>query len=132
MRDLTMVLIANREEDVFSTLDGWLNSRLESCARIRFRQYDIRELVTILRDRARWGLKPGAIDEQHLEASADYAAGDARVAMGIFRNAARIARQNADNRITVDVIERVVPETKSEIRQKTTNKLTEISRSSTR
>lgn len=36
MRDLKMVLIANREEDVFSTLDGRLNSRLESCARIRF------------------------------------------------------------------------------------------------
>ncbi|ACM58750.1 orc1/cdc6 family replication initiation protein [Halorubrum lacusprofundi ATCC 49239] len=125
MRDLTMILIANREEDVFSTLDGRLNSRLESCARIRFGQYDIRELVTILEDRARWGLEPGAVDEQHLETIADYAAGDARIAIGIFRNAARVARQNGDDGITVDVIERVVPETKSEIRQKTTDKLTE-------
>ncbi len=125
MPDVTMVLIANREEDVFSTLDGRLNSRLESCARIKFGQYGIRELVTILEDRARWGIEPDAIDTTQLEKIADYAAGDARVAIGIFRNAARVARQNGDDRITVDVIDSVVSETKSEIRQKTTDKLTD-------
>lgn len=82
-------------------------------------------MVAILEDRARWGLELGAVDEQHLETIADYAAGDARVAIGIFRNAARVARQNGDDGITVDVIEQVVPETKSEIRQKTTDKLTD-------
>jgi len=124
MPDVTMVLIANREEDVFSTLGGRLNSRLESCARIRFGQYDIRELVTILEDRARWGIEPDAVSNQELELIADYAAGDARVAIGIFRNAARVARQSGDDQITVEVIDRVVSETKSEIRQKTTDKLT--------
>ncbi len=122
---ITMVLITNREEDVFSTLDDRLNSRLESCARIRFGQYNIEELVAILEDRARWGLEPDAIDTQRLEVIADYAAGDARVAIGIFRNATRAARQNGDSQITVDVIDHVVPEAKSEIRQKTTDKLTD-------
>ncbi len=125
IRNLAMVLIANREEDVFSTLDGRLNSRLETCTRIRFSQYDLSELVTILEDRARWGLEPDAIDTEQLEIIADYAAGDARVAIGIFRNAARVAQQNNNDRITTEIIDRVVPETKSEIRQKTTDKLTE-------
>ncbi len=124
MSNVTMVLIANREEDVFSTLDGRLNSRLESCARIKFGQYDIRELVTILEDRAQWGLEPDAITDDELEVIADYAAGDARVAIGIFRNAARVARQNGEDQVTADVIDSVVSETKSEIRQKTTDKLT--------
>ena len=122
---ITMVLIANREEDVFNTLDDRLNSRLGACPRIRFGQYNISELVTILEDRARWGLEPDAIDTQRLETIADYAAGDARVAISIFRNAARVAQQNGDGSITVDVIEQVVPEAKSEIRQKTTDKLTD-------
>lgn len=53
--NLTMVLIANREEDVFSTLDERLNSRLQTCARIRFNYYNLEELVTILKDRTNWG-----------------------------------------------------------------------------
>ena len=81
--------------------------------------------MTILEVRARWGLQPDAINRQQLETIADYAAGDARVAIGIFRNAARVAQQNGENSITAEVIERVVPEAKSEIRQKTTNKLTD-------
>ncbi len=125
MPDVTMVLIANREVDVFGTVDERLNSRLESCARIKFGQYDIRELVTILEDRARWGLEPDAVSNRELEVIADYAAGDARVAIGIFRNAARVARQNGDDQITAEVIDGVVSETKSEIRQKTTDKLTD-------
>ncbi len=121
---ITMVLIANREEDVFNTLDNRLNSRLGACPRIRFGQYSISELVTILEDRARWGIESDAINTEQLETIADCAAGDARVAIGIFRNAARVARQNGEDRITVDVIKQVVSETKSEIRQKTTDKLT--------
>lgn len=122
---LTMVLIANREEDVFSELDERLNSRLKTCAKIRFGHYSISELVTILEDRVRWGLEPDAIQTEQLELIADYAAGDARVAIGIFRNAAKQAQQENYESITTEVIEDVVPEAKSEIRQKTTEKLTD-------
>jgi Cdc6-like AAA superfamily ATPase len=82
-------------------------------------------LVSILEDRARWGLQPDAIDTERLELIADHAAGDARVAIGIFRNAARVAQQEGHESITTEVIEDVVPEAKSEIRKKTTDKLTE-------
>jgi orc1/cdc6 family replication initiation protein len=125
LSNLTMVLVTNREEDVFSDLDDRLNSRLKTCAKIKFRQYDVPQLVSILEDRARWGLQPDAIDTERLELIADYAAGDARVAIGIFRNAARVAQQEGHESITTEVIEDVVPEAKSEIRKKTTDKLTE-------
>lgn len=124
LSNLTMVLIANREEDVFSTLDERLNSRLQSCAKIPFTQYSLSELVTILEDRVRWGLEPGAIDEDRLALMADYAAGDARVAIGILRNCARTARQSDSDEITEDLIRNAVSEAKSEIRQQTTEKLT--------
>jgi orc1/cdc6 family replication initiation protein len=125
LSNLTMVLVTNREEDVFSDLDDRLNSRLKTCAKIKFSQYDVTQLVSILEDRAKWGLEPDAIDTERLELIADYAAGDARVAIGIFRNSARVAQQEGHESITTDVIEDVVPEAKSEIRKKTTDKLTE-------
>lgn len=125
LADLTMVLIANREEDVFSTLDERLNSRLQNCARIRFNQYTLSELVAILEDRVQWGLDPDAIDDHTLETIADAAAGDARVAIGILRNATRIAQQQDNDCLKESVIEQAVPEAKSDIRKRTTEKLTE-------
>jgi len=124
IRNLTMILIANREEDVFSEFDSRLNSRLQTCTRIRFKQYSLDQLITILEDRVRWGLEPDVISSSGLEIIADYAAGDARVAIGLLRNAARHASQQAEGTITENIIDTVVSETKSEIRQKTTDKLT--------
>ena len=123
--NLTMVLIANRQEDVFSELGSRLNSRLQACARIKFGRYSINQLVTILEDRVQWGVNPGAIDAEQLELIADHAAGDARAAIGIFRHAAKVAQREGHDRITASVIDGVVSEAKSEIRQKTTEKLTE-------
>jgi orc1/cdc6 family replication initiation protein len=121
---LTMILIANREEDVFAHLDERLNSRLSSCARIRFSRYSLDELVTILEDRVRLGLVDGAIDQEGLELIANKAAGDARKAIGILRNAAQTTKYKNRGRITHSVIENVIPETKAELQQKTVEKLT--------
>jgi orc1/cdc6 family replication initiation protein len=128
MQNLTMILIANREEDVFSRLDDRLNSRLQSCARIRFSQYNLDELTTILEDRVQWGLTDSVISKAQLEAIADAAAGDARVAIGILRNATRVAQQQGTQGVTDAAIEEAVPEAKSEVRQKATDKLTKHQR----
>jgi len=127
-RGLTMILIANRQEDVFSILDERLNSRLQSCARIRFSRYNLKELVAILTDRAQWGLAPGSIGQPELEMIANKAAGDARVAIGILRNATQRAIREDGNEITADVIRKAVPEAKSEIQQQTSDKLTQHQR----
>ncbi len=122
--NLTMVLIANREEDVFAHLDERLNSRLSSCPRISFSRYSMTGLVAILKDRVRWGLTADAIDKSDLELIADRAAGDARKALGILRNAAQTAKYNRADRISQDIIEDVVPEAKAELQRKTVEKLT--------
>jgi orc1/cdc6 family replication initiation protein len=124
-RNLTLILIANRQEDVFSFLDERIQSRLQSCARIKFGQYNLPELVAILRDRVQWGLEPGTISEDRLETIADHAAGDARVAIGILRNATQLAVQNGFDELTDTVIRKAIPEAKTEIKQQTTEKLTE-------
>ena len=124
-RGLTMILIANRQEDVFSLLDERLNSRLQSCARIHFQGYSLSEIVAILTDRAQWGLEPDSIGQSEVEMIANQAAGDARIAIGILRNATQLAVQEDQNEITAEVIRKAVPEAKADIQQQTTDKLTE-------
>lgn len=124
MRELTLILIANREEELFSPLDERLHSRLRNANRIHFNQYGHDELVSILRDRARWGLAEEAITASGLQQIAERAAGDARVAIGILRKAARTANQNGQSRIHPSVIADVVLEAKLEIERETINRLT--------
>jgi orc1/cdc6 family replication initiation protein len=123
--NLTTILIANREEDVFSFLGERLYSRLQNCPRIHFTRYNLDELVSILEDRVQWGLRPGALEHSEMELIADHAAGDARSAIAILRNAARIASQRGHEHIPPAMIREAVPEANSEIRQKTADKLTE-------
>lgn len=121
---LTMILIANDEKGLFAAMDERLNSRLTDCERIHFRSYHENELIAILRDRVRWGLTDDAIETSELELIAANASGDARVAIGILRRAARKAKDAPGNGITPDIIQTVIPEAKSEIKQKTVDRLT--------
>ncbi|MFC6838422.1 Cdc6/Cdc18 family protein [Halomarina ordinaria] len=123
-RGLSMILIANREEELFAHLDERLASRLRTTARIRFDHYTEDELVAILSDRARWGFHDGAVEQEHLEEIADAAGGDARTAIGILRNAARLATQSGVDSMTAEHIGDAVPEAESEIAQKDIEKLT--------
>jgi orc1/cdc6 family replication initiation protein len=122
--NITMILIANSEEGLFASVDDRLNSRLTDATHIRFKQYTNDELITILKDRVRWGLADNVLDEERLQTIAVHASGDARVAIGILRKAARTAREDGLDEIPGDVIRKVVPEARSEIQQKTINRLT--------
>ena len=123
--NLTMILIANKETEVFAEIDDRLTSRLTTAIRIHFDHYSRDELTAILSDRVQWGLAPNAINQEHLTQIAAKAAGDARIAIGILRNAARHTHENNLDVIPADVIQDVVPETKSEIQQQTIDRLTE-------
>ncbi|WP_336361541.1 Cdc6/Cdc18 family protein [Haladaptatus sp. ZSTT2] len=118
-----MVLIANEEDDLFAELEERVRSRLLSSVRIRFERYHLEELVTILEDRAQWGLSEGAIGKQQLALIADAAAGDARVAIGILRNAARRAQQENADTITFEMVHESVPRGKAEVKRKAVDKL---------
>jgi orc1/cdc6 family replication initiation protein len=124
MSHITMILIANSEESVFGKIDGRLYSRLSNCKRIHFRPYHEDELVAILEDRVRWGLVEDSIERSRLELIAANAGGDARVAIGILRQAAHTVRDESMEQMTAEVIRKVTPEAKSEIKQKTVDRLT--------
>lgn len=123
MRGISMILIANREEELYAQLDDRLVSRLRGSVQVTFEKYDLEELVAILEDRVRWGLRADAIDREQLVAIADAAAGDARVAISILRNAARRADQAGATEIDTEVLEASVPEAKDELRRKHVDQL---------
>lgn len=126
-RDCTMVLIANRQAAVFDDLDDRLGSRLHSARRVRFGRYSLDELVAILEARVKWGLT-SAVDRTHLEHIADAAAGDARIAIGILRNAARDAERAGREELTAGLVEGAIPEARQQVRRTNLETLTEHQR----
>jgi orc1/cdc6 family replication initiation protein len=125
--DCTMVLIANRETNVFDDLDDRLSSRLHSARRVRFDKYGLEELVAILEARVKWGLTSD-VARDHLEHIADAAAGDARIAIGILRNAARDAERAGTDELTADLVEAAIPEARQQVRRTTLETLTDHQR----
>lgn len=121
---ISMVLIANREEDLFARLDNRLVSRLHASRRIRFEKYTLDALVSILEDRVQWGLDEGVLEHNQLERIADAAAGDARIAIGILRSAARDADERDAETISFDMVEAAIPRGREEIQRKNIDQLT--------
>lgn len=126
--NVTMVLIANREEDVVSTLDERLRSRLRSSERVHFEKYGDEEVLSILSDRVQWGLDPECISDDQLRMIAEAAAGNARDAISILRSAARRAERHGSESITNQFIQEAVPEARANIRQKNVERLNEHQR----
>jgi len=91
---------------------------------VQFDHYHKDEIVSILEDRVRWGIRSDVVSESQLELIADAAAGDARVAIGILRAAARNASQHGLETIREETIESAVSEAKVEIRQTNVERLT--------
>lgn len=125
---ITMVLLSNREEELFVDLDDRIDSRLQSGVRIRFDRYGTDDLTAILRKRAEEGLEPGAVSTGQLRAVADGAGGDARVAIGSLRAAARTARERGLDEVTDEVVETAIPDARATIRRKTVDRLTDHQR----
>ncbi|WP_255191966.1 Cdc6/Cdc18 family protein [Natronobeatus ordinarius] len=120
----SLILIANREAELFTDLDDRLVSRLRGSERVQFDRYSTDALVEIMHRRVRIGLRDGAVDRSVLQTIADVAAGDARVALSILRSAARRAQQNHLETITASVAEQSIPDAEAEIRRKNLDTLT--------
>jgi orc1/cdc6 family replication initiation protein len=120
---LTMVLIANQEQELFEPLNNRLTSRLRTATRIHFDRYSLDELVGILEPRVRLGLHEDAVTTGQLEVIANGAAGDARVAIETLRVAARRASQQGLGAVSDEVIDGAVSEAKAEIQQRNVEKL---------
>lgn len=129
IRNLTLVLIANREEGLFEPLNQRLTSRFKAATRIEFDRYSTDELVEILEPRVKWGLEGQDVLGRHqLRTIAEASAGDARVGLEVLRVSAQRASQRGLEMIPDDVIDGAVPEAKSEIRQRNVEILTDHQR----
>ncbi|WP_336345967.1 Cdc6/Cdc18 family protein [Halalkalicoccus ordinarius] len=120
---ISLILIANDEQEFYSNLGDRLYSRLTGSERVQFDPYSLDEIVAILDARANSGLANGVVSPAQMELIADRAAGDARVAIGILRTAARKAHRDGTGCLTTEIIEAAVPDTRSELRQKTIEQL---------
>ena len=120
----SMLLVANREKELFANADERLTSRLTGCERVRFDRYGPDELVSIMEARVEAGLESGVVDRDQLATIADAAAGDARVALSILRTAARQAHRNYEPRITDEIVESAMPRARAERHRKDVDTLT--------
>jgi orc1/cdc6 family replication initiation protein len=125
---VSMILISNREEDLFGQLDDRLVSRLHTSRRIRFDKYGIDELLDVMEARVRRGLHQDAVEAAQLRHIADAAAGDARVAIGILRSAAREADRQGVSTLTPSIIEEAIPEARAAIERANLEKLNDHQR----
>jgi len=117
MPQFTLVLITNREEDLFGSIDDRLQSRLHGTRTIHFEPYGLSELTAILRSRADAAFShPDPISTELLEEIADAAAGDARVAITVLREAAKNADRTGREQITSADIADAIPEGRQAIR----------------
>jgi orc1/cdc6 family replication initiation protein len=117
MPQFTLVLIANREEDLFAGTDQRLQSRLHGTRSIHFEPYGMEELVAILRMRADAAFShPDVVDDTRLREMADAAAGDARVAITILREAAKTADRGGRDQITDEDVTAAIPQGHQEVR----------------
>jgi len=124
----SLIQIANDGEKLLAQVDDRLASRLRGAERIRFHRYTTDELVDILRERAKRALIPNAVDQSELEAIANEAGGDARVAISTLKHAARRANQADAKKVSEEHVQSALPDARQEIRQKNLDSLTEHQR----
>ena len=124
MEGVSIIGIANRERDLYSRVDDWLNTRLRICQTIKPEPYSDDELVAIINRRADQALASGSIRDEQLERIARASDGNAGLAIGALRQAARRAQQRGADRITDDLIEQAIPAAVREERQKSISRLT--------
>lgn len=124
MPQFTLVLIANREQDLFAGLDSRLRSRLQGTQTVRFESYGVDELTAILEARvdAAFG-HPDVVSTKLLREISDAAAGDARVAITMLREAAKTADRDGRNQLTRADVDAAIPEGRQTVRDETVESL---------
>ncbi|HJT10268.1 MAG TPA: AAA family ATPase [Candidatus Nitrosotalea sp.] len=97
-----LVMISNRPFSL-SEVDYRITSSL-SFDEVEFKPYNRDEILSILRDRVTYGMKPGSINDNLLSVVAGMCNGDARIGLHIMRSAAMDAELNGRDMITLEHI----------------------------
>ncbi|MFB6180921.1 MAG: Cdc6/Cdc18 family protein [Candidatus Nanohalobium sp.] len=123
LKNIYVVMIANTQESVFYNMDERVRSRLIDSKRIQFKAYTSSQLQDILMDRVEWGINSSAINSSLVKKIALSSEGDARIAIGILRSAAKRAQNQGKGQITRKIIQEAVPEAKTNNKEKNIEKL---------
>ncbi len=122
IQNLSLILIANKDTFLYDS-DPRIQSRLLGCDRIKYTNYSIQELVSILKDRAKFGLMPGTISNEILLEIAKNSGGDARISISILRIAAQEAEENNQDKIIINNIKNSVQTATIENKRKSISQL---------
>jgi len=115
LSNVTMILIAVSEDDLFADLDSRVVSRLRGSAKVSLDKYSHSELCDIVDGRIAHALRAGVVEEGVVDYISDVSAGDARHAITLLRRGVREATKAGDDNLTVDRVEGVREDVREEI-----------------
>jgi Cdc6-like AAA superfamily ATPase len=115
-------MIANKETALYD-FDDRIRSSLEGTQEIRFPHYEDDELVDILKDRRKWGLRDESVSNDALRRIAIRASGDARVALNALRIAAEEAETDDMEKISTELVDKALPKAEKQNKSKSLDNL---------
>ncbi|MFB6199955.1 MAG: Cdc6/Cdc18 family protein [Candidatus Nanohaloarchaea archaeon] len=120
--NIALIMIANKETALYQ-VDDRIRSSLEGTKEIHFPEYSQEELVDILEDRRKWGLREQSVTDSQLHRIGNKADGDARIALNALRIAAEEAEQQDKEKIPDNILNEALPEAEKENKSKNVEKL---------
>jgi len=119
---ISLVLVANRDDDIVDGLSVVRQAALQDGTRLDFDPYSVDALVDILRPRADEGTY-GRVDDDILEAIASRAGGDARNAIKCLEMAARLAGERDQGELDEELVDESMERARAFVRQKASGRL---------
>jgi len=116
--NVSLVCITIDENEWFTALSTKAKSRIQSAETVRMDKYSHSELVDILDGRAAHGLVTSRLADGVIDYIADLAAGDARHAIALLRQAALHVERHECQQLTRPVVDAVADDAASEIRDR--------------
>jgi len=107
-----LVMITNYR-DILVNVEPRIKSSLDT-EEIEFKPYTLQEMKDILKERCKYGLTPGVLEEGVILLCANHAVnkgGDVRVGLECLRKSARISERENSNKITVNHVKKILKET---------------------
>jgi len=121
--NVSLICITIDEDEWFTALSSKAKSRMQSATTVRMDSYSHAELVDILDSRVVHGLVGSRIGDGVIDYIADLAAGDARHAIALLRQAALHVEQHDMHRLTEPVVDAIADDATTEIRDQNTRSL---------
>lgn len=117
--DLAVVVVTPDEKKLFARADAdqQVCSRIRTGTPVHLAKYRHDELVDILSHRITVGLRPGSVSPGAVDLAADVAAGNAREAIAVLKQAVKHAERSGSGEVTTDDVAAVEREAREKLRK---------------